>query len=180
MSFSNINLFFPDCSFSLLRFWIFCSLRALAAPLSLVLSADAISLLHIPLPKSLMKILSNTRPCTDPCSAVLKPSFHFDNKQPIAFQYAFPAGLISYSISPRPYSPTLLLGTPYETVSKALLQSRCITSPASPLSETRRKIRLVWHDLFLTKPRLVRLLYTLCQCHALPWDLASKILSPLK
>jgi len=89
-----------------------CSLRALAAPLSLVLSADAISLLHIPLPKSLMKILSNTRPCTDPCSTILNPSFHFDNKQLVAFQYAFPAGLVPYSISPQPDSPTLPPGSP--------------------------------------------------------------------
>lgn len=71
-----------------------CSLRALAAPLSSVLSADAISLLHIPLPKSLMKILSNSRPCADPCSTILKPSFQFDSKQPIALEYAFPAGLV--------------------------------------------------------------------------------------
>lgn len=117
-----------------------CSLRALAAPLSSVLSADAVSLLHIPLPKSLMKILSNTRPCTDPCSTELKPSFHFDNKQPIAFQYAFPAGLGPHSISPRPHSPTLLGGTPYEIASKALLQPGCITAPASPLSKTRCRV----------------------------------------
>lgn len=126
-----------------------CSLRALAAPLSSVLSADAASLLHIPLPKSLMKILSNTRPCTDPCGAVPKPSFHFDNKQPIAFPYAFPAGLVPHSVSPPPYSPTLLLGTPYETVSKTLLQTRRIASPGSPLSETCCPVtgKLDWFDM---------------------------------
>lgn len=112
-----------------------CSPRALAAPLSLVLLADAINLLHILLPKLGMKILNNTRPYTSPGSTVLQPSFHFHNKQPTAFQHSFPAGLVPGSISPQLYSRTSLLGMPCERASEALLQPRRITPPASPLSE---------------------------------------------
>lgn len=67
-TFTHTNLFF--CSLFLQFDKIFesfsCSLRALTAPLSLVLSTAAICLLNIPLPKSLMKILSNARAAQTP------------------------------------------------------------------------------------------------------------------
>lgn len=82
-----------------------CSLRALAAPLSLALSADPMSRLHFPFPESLTKLLTDTRACTDHCSTPLKPSFHLDNNQLIAFLCGF---IYLKAFLSRSHFPTLL------------------------------------------------------------------------
>lgn len=134
-----------------------CSLRALAAPLSSVLSADAVRLLHIPLPKSLMKILSNTRALQCCTQAILQ------QQTADSFPVCFPCWFGTLQHFSSTIFPHLAPGN--AVWNKAFPQPRCSPSPASlqALLPSHRKIRLVWHDLFLTTPQLVGLMYTLCQ-----------------
>lgn len=156
-----------------------CSLRALAAPLSLALSADPMSRLHFPFPESLTKLLSDTRACTDHCSTPLEPSFHLDNNQLIAFLcgYIYITAFLS-----RSHFPTLLTKChakqcqkPYCSQDASHLQLLPSLRFAALLQEN--EIGLTWFILDKTKACGATVYL---KAKALPLDLASKILPPLK
>lgn len=76
------------------------------------------------------------------------------------------------AISSRPYFSSLLIRMSCWTVSKASVKSRYITSPTSvlstrPVTLSKKEMRLVWHNLFMTNSFwlfFITLLLSRCLC----------------
>lgn len=150
------------------------SLRALAAPLSSVLSADAVRLLHIPLPKPLMKILSNTRPLQCRTQAILQ------QQTADSFPVCFPSWFGTLQHFSSTMFPHLAPGN--AIWKKAFPQPRCTPSPASPLSETCCPVtgKLDWFDIIYSRQSHDLWGYCTPYANAMPLELVSKIPSQLQ